>query len=169
MNKEEFLKQLRETLQDEMPSHIVDGHIKYYSDYIESCKMKQESEENIVNQIGDPRLIAKTIIDTYKMSGRYKYGGWKQNRNNAYEEVKYEEYEGEEGTGRSSKPRAKGGSEINKNRFFERMRRIITYVAFILVLVIVIKFAVQLLFSVILPIILIYLLIKVFLGVWKRR
>lgn len=72
MNKNEFLDTLRKSLEGEVDNAIIEKNIRYYSEYISSGKGK--SEEEIIEEIGDPRLIAKTIIETEKISGRNESG-----------------------------------------------------------------------------------------------
>lgn len=66
MNKQEFLSELRRNLVGEVPGQEVDKNIAYYEEYISSDG--SESEQCRIDEIGDPRLIARTIIETYKIS-----------------------------------------------------------------------------------------------------
>lgn len=63
MNKTEFLDILRQQLEGEMPSGEIYGHIRYYDDYIEQQLGTGKSPEQVLEELGDPRLIAKTLID----------------------------------------------------------------------------------------------------------
>ena len=40
------------------------GQLRYYDDYIRSERQKGRSEADIMEELGDPRLIARTILDT---------------------------------------------------------------------------------------------------------
>lgn len=64
MNKIEFLQQLREALVTDLSSRTVEENIRYYSQYISDEERKGRTEEEILNELGDPWLIAKTIINT---------------------------------------------------------------------------------------------------------
>ena len=64
MNKTEFLQQLREALATDLSSRTVEENIRYYSQYISDEERKGRTEEEILNELGDPWLIAKTIINT---------------------------------------------------------------------------------------------------------
>ena len=64
MNKTEFLQQLREALATDLSSRTVEENIRYYSQYISDEEWKGRTEEEILNELGDPWLIAKTIINT---------------------------------------------------------------------------------------------------------
>ena len=64
MNKTEFLQQLREALATDLSSRTVEENIRYYSQYISDEERKGRTEEEILYELGDPWLIAKTIINT---------------------------------------------------------------------------------------------------------
>ena len=64
MNKTEFLQQLREALATDLSSRTVEENIRYYRQYISDEERKGRTEEEILNELGDPWLIAKTIINT---------------------------------------------------------------------------------------------------------
>ncbi len=74
MNKKEFLDLLRQALEGEVDNSILEQSISFYSQYISSHSDK--SEEEVIQEIGDPRLIAKTIIETEKASGRESSSGY---------------------------------------------------------------------------------------------
>ena len=66
MNKQEFLEKLRQALTGRVASSVVTENIKYYEDYINVEVRKGRSEKEVLNQLGDPRLIARTIAETSK-------------------------------------------------------------------------------------------------------
>lgn len=49
------------------------AHVRYYEDYIQSQVQKGRSEEEVLRQLGDPRLIARTLLDTDVDSGQGNY------------------------------------------------------------------------------------------------
>ena len=63
MNKREFLSKLEEALVYELPPRAVDENLRYYSSYIDSEVKSGRSVEEVLEELGDPRLIARTIID----------------------------------------------------------------------------------------------------------
>ena len=67
MTEELFLKILEESLMDELPGQEVRQNIQYYRDYIAASR-STKSEDEVMKALGDPRLIAKTIIDTYRLT-----------------------------------------------------------------------------------------------------
>ena len=64
MNKQEFLDRLRVSLNGRISAIEVEDTIQYYRDYIDSEIRKGKSEDEVLNMLGDPRLIARTIIET---------------------------------------------------------------------------------------------------------
>lgn len=64
MNKKEFLDILYEQLSGQMLEGNVAAHVQYYRNYIEEEQRKGRSEDDILNELGDPHLIARTLLDT---------------------------------------------------------------------------------------------------------
>lgn len=64
MSREEFLEILNIQLQGEIPSNEISQHLAYYHNFIEQKIRQGQSEADILEELGDPRLIAKTLIDT---------------------------------------------------------------------------------------------------------
>lgn len=69
MTKQEFLEMLRKTLNRELDAGEVEENIRYYDEYIRSELAKGRTEEEIIRQLGDPRLIAKTILQVDEQKG----------------------------------------------------------------------------------------------------
>lgn len=82
MRKEEFLQTLRRALTGDVPQGVVEENIRYYDGYITEEVRKGRTEEEVIGEIGDPRLIARTIEDTtdtskdaqYSTDNAYEYG-----------------------------------------------------------------------------------------------
>ena len=64
MTKQEFLEKLRLALTGKVPGSVVSENLQYYEDYINTEIRKGKSEEEVLAALGDPRLIARTIITT---------------------------------------------------------------------------------------------------------
>lgn len=64
MNRQEFLNTLRSQLSGEISSREVEENIRYYDEYIRDAVENGKSEFQILNEIGSPLLIARTIIET---------------------------------------------------------------------------------------------------------
>ena len=107
MGKQEFVDKLRMALNGRVAPEQVTENVRYYEDYINAQIRMGKSELAVLEELGDPRLIAKTIIDTrdmvdagsaeyhdseYRNSG-YQNGGYQNNgyQNNGYRREKYQE------------------------------------------------------------------------------
>ena len=64
MTKYEFLKELREALEGQVPMSEIEDSISYYRDYFSRQEADGSSEQEILEELGSPRLIAKSIIET---------------------------------------------------------------------------------------------------------
>ena len=67
MNRTEFLKTLQDSMEGEMPASEIAGNVQYYKEYIDS-QSAVKGEQRVLEELGDPRLIARTLIDTYKLT-----------------------------------------------------------------------------------------------------
>lgn len=84
MNREEFLQRLQSALVGEVPSNVIEENMRYYYDYIGSEVRKGAREEDVTASIGDPRLIARTIIDATEDAREEE--GWQESSQTVYEE-----------------------------------------------------------------------------------
>lgn len=74
MNRKEFLEILRSQLAGQMQEGKAAAHIRYYEDYIQSQVRGGRSEQEVLQELGAPHLIAKTLIDTDDGSTQEDYG-----------------------------------------------------------------------------------------------
>ena len=75
MRKTEFLQELREALDGEVSASVIQSNISYYDQYISQEAAKGRREEEVIEEIGSPRLIAKTFIDSSEGAGETGQGG----------------------------------------------------------------------------------------------
>ncbi|MCI8415943.1 MAG: hypothetical protein HFI33_00335 [Lachnospiraceae bacterium] len=64
MDRNEFISTLRGTLQGAVSDAVVEENVSYYYHYISEEIGKGKQEAEVMELLGDPRLIARTIIDT---------------------------------------------------------------------------------------------------------
>ncbi len=74
MSKTEFLDILYNQLSGQMPEGNVAAHVQYYRNYIEDKQQKGRTETDILKELGDPRLIARTLLDTEVGAGNPQNG-----------------------------------------------------------------------------------------------
>ena len=108
MNREEFLRGLGAALNGAVPSSVIQENLRYYDEYIRSEAAKGRPEEEIINEIGGYRLIAKTIIEanggesqdggSYSQDGYYGedpyQGTYSQSASRPYSGYEEEEHRG---------------------------------------------------------------------------
>ena len=94
MNKQEFLEKLQLALNGRVSPGVVAENVRYYEDYINTEIRKGKTEEEVLAQLGDPRLIARTIVQTHgdPKGGRGKAADMSGNTR-TYSEPADEEYE----------------------------------------------------------------------------
>ena len=73
MYRAEFLDILKTQLSGQMHEGKISAHLRYYEDYIQSKVRAGTPEEEVIAQLGDPRLIAKTLLDTDTDTGEEVY------------------------------------------------------------------------------------------------
>ena len=69
MDKREFIDKLQRALAGGLNSGQVAENVRYYEEYIDSEIRKGRSESDVMAQLGDPRLLAKSIIEANKRAG----------------------------------------------------------------------------------------------------
>lgn len=79
MKKAEFLQELRETLAGEVSAAVIQENIAYYDSYISEQTASGRSEEAVLEEIGSPRLIARTIIDSQE-AAQGTDGVWRESK-----------------------------------------------------------------------------------------
>lgn len=67
MSKTEFLEELSRALNGKVDDGELRRQIAYYDSYISSEINNGKREEDVLRELGSPRLIAKTIVQTYSM------------------------------------------------------------------------------------------------------
>lgn len=63
MDKTEFINQLQMSLNGKLDPQDVNENVRYYEDYINTQIRMGRSEADVLNTLGSPRLIARTITD----------------------------------------------------------------------------------------------------------
>lgn len=102
MTKKEFLQILYESLEGEIPEHEIRNNLDYYEEYIKT-QAANSSEEDVIVQLGNPQMIAKSIIEAFKASGQPFI---RNDFHNTSKEQRYSSYEEE-------KPKKKSTYHIN--------------------------------------------------------
>ena len=69
MNRDEFLRTLREALAGEVAPNIIEENVRYYDAYITDEVRKGRREEDVIEELGGARVIARTIMDVAAAGG----------------------------------------------------------------------------------------------------
>lgn len=64
MNKAQFLEILGQKLSEELPRNRVISNLQYYESYIDGAVAAGKLEQEVLEELGDPYMIAHTILDT---------------------------------------------------------------------------------------------------------
>ena len=153
MTKKEFLSILNESLAGNVPSDVVNENIRYYKDYIENNEM---TESQVLEQLGDPRLIARTIIDSfmaekgpmadyYTKQAREEYCGSNDDTSS------YDDYGTED------------GNEYHhlSLKWYDKLLGMIILVVVAMLVIALGAVAIRIFFRIILPLIVIYFIVKI--------
>lgn len=63
MTKEQFIMELEQCLQGEVSAYELSDSLTYYRQYFEDEIRNGKSEDQVIKELGSPRLIARSIID----------------------------------------------------------------------------------------------------------
>lgn len=66
MNKRQYLESLREYLSFELPDRLVKKNLEFYEDYFEQQIREGKTAAQVIEELGDAQLIAKSCIDAEK-------------------------------------------------------------------------------------------------------
>lgn len=148
MDRTEFIEILRIQLSGQMQASRAAAHIRYYEDYIQSQVRGGRTEEEVLAELGDPRLIAKTLIDTNTDDGT-----------EVYDEYQEEYYEEGPDTGNISQPKIKT-HRIDLSTWYGKALVILCAAVVIIALVAVI--------GTVLPFFIVFALVVYLLSWWKK-
>ncbi len=109
MTKAEFIRGLQNALA-EAPDALIIENVNYYSSYIDGELRKGRSEAEVMDELGEPQWIAKSILDAHMGSGQASWqGGTYDYSSNAggyegdtytYDATGSQPYQGSRGTGK---------------------------------------------------------------------
>ena len=157
MTRIEFLQQLRQALENDLSGSVVQENVDYYNQYISDEVRKGKSEEEVLQMLGDPWILARTVIDAVDGTDRstvYEAGG-----------STYDDFE----KGRSTQQES-GGQKMHGFGFDTWWKKLLAVLAVIMVIVVIFSIVtglVRLLAPILIPIIVILIIIQLISG--RRR
>lgn len=160
MTKTEFLRILREELEGRVPHSVIQENLDYYDAYINGELGKGRDEDQVTQELGGPRLIARTIVDAALDT---------EDRPDGFQT--YEEHDGGAGRkGARQQEQQEKRSSVHYLDFSKWYVRLLAGLAAFAVLILVVTVIFSVLglagwvLSVAWPILLIYLVIRVMKG-----
>ncbi len=63
MSRQDFIDALKRALYGKIDDFTLADHIQYYEGYIVQEIVSGKSEQEVLNELGDPRLIARTLLE----------------------------------------------------------------------------------------------------------
>ena len=151
MTKTEFLEELRRHLAGQMQEGKVLANVRYYDEYIQEQVNAGKDEQQVLQELGDPRLIARTLRDTDTDSSQEIY---------EKQDINDEEYGSADGKYSRANGRA-GYFQIDFSKWYVKL-----IAAAVVILIVVAMFA---LLSAVLPFFLILAVILFVLSWFKKR
>ncbi|MCI9079495.1 MAG: hypothetical protein HFH68_11315 [Lachnospiraceae bacterium] len=166
MVKKEFLDILRESLAGNVPVSEIEENIRYYKDYIENGA---GSEEEALEQLGDPHLIARTIIDSFKASKGPMADFYTEQARNEYSSGTFEEY------GNSAEDENNGYTEYKYKqefghdfKWYEKLLLVIIIIGIVSLVLFLGGLAIAIILRIVLPVVLVLVIIKFVTDYFRR-
>lgn len=156
MKKQEFMKELRESLYHEVSDQEYTNSIQYYSDYIDEAIGSGQAEEEVIEQLGNPRLLAKTIID---VKGN-------EAKDNADDFVYQEEGEYKEDP--FQKVQKQWYHKDIQIKWYEKLGMILVGLVFVLIVLGILGVAFSILWNIVLPIVVIVVIFKLISNFFRK-
>ena len=150
MNRNEFIEELRTALTGEVPNSEVESNITYYTEYIQQ-RSKENGEAAVLEELGEPRLIARTIIDTYRLQKGIDHTKY-------YDDVYSEKNNTDDSNNNSHYTRF----NIIQPKWYHKIAVIGVVIAAIAILILISSAIIRLLFTIGIPLLVIYIIIKSF-------
>jgi len=154
MNKEEFLKKMKYALDGQVSDLIISDNIDYYKNYIDSEITNGKSEIEVLDMLGDPRLLAKTIIELQGIDNNENNAKSENDMNNDYFHDSYNKED----------VNFSKGAYNSKHNSFLGIRGCLTSIVVLFIVFIILRFILSTAIYFALPICIIILLV----GLFKR-
>jgi len=151
MTKKEFLDTLADSLAGNVPAAEIEENIRYYRDYIEDSG---QPEDKVLEALGDPHLIAKTIIDSFKASKGPMADFYTEQARDEYSRGIFEE------DGSSA-----GGEQYSNNgiwhiKWYHKLGAVLAVAGVVMLLLVIGGIAAVIIVRVVLPVLLLVIVLK---------
>lgn len=151
MTKREFLEKLRRALANDLSGDVIQENVNYYDSYISDEMRKGRSEAAVIDELGDPWAIAKTIIESVEVKGN-------TNEEYSYEPRRQNYYEQEQQRGSSNV------HVFGLDTWWKKLLLILGILGVVMVVVAVIGGIVSLLAPILVPLLVVMFIIRLIGG-----
>lgn len=144
MNRYEFIEKLRAALTGKATQSAINENICYYEEYLDTEIRKGKNEEEVLRELGDPRLLAKTIIEANRQGGNFQEV--------YHDTVDY-------GNGKTKK-----GSNVHingKEYSISKWAIILTLILVAVLIITIINVVLKIILPIVIPVILIFMAVKI--------
>lgn len=144
MNRYEFIEKLRAALTGKATQSAINENIRYYEEYLDTEIRKGKNEEEVLRELGDPRLLAKTIIEANRQGGNFQEV--------YHDTVDY-------GNGKTKK-----GSNVHingKEYSISKWAIILTLILVAVLIITIINVVLKIILPIVIPVILIFMAVKI--------
>jgi len=155
MKREDFIKGLEEALRGDVSPYLINENINFYNNYIIEEVKGGRTEQEVVDSLGDPWVIAKTIIQTSEGTADYFVPEDEGRNIEYYSDNTREDYRG------SRNPHVKV-HHFGLSTWKQRLAIVAVVVAVIAVIVVVLVGVLSLLAPILVPLIVIFILWRLF-------
>lgn len=150
MTKSEFLVKLKEALENDLDNYTVQENLTYYQSYIDEEIGRGRSERDVLEELGDPWVIAQSIIGMteQRLSADEDYGG---NRTS-----------GSYWTGEDDRQEFSGAQihTYTVNAWWKRLLLILGIIGIIVIVFAVIGGLISLIMPIVIPVLLVVILVR---------
>lgn len=150
MTRSEFLSELRQALENDLSGGIVQENVEFYNQYITDEIRKGKSEEEVLAMLGDPWILARTVIDAADgtdQSTVYEAGG-----------SSYNGYDSNSGRTREQNTQT---HVFGLDTWWKKLLLILGIIMVVMVVVTIISGLVSLLAPIIIPILIVMIVIRI--------
>ena len=161
MTREEFLQGLRSALEGNVSSGVLQDNLDYYSQYILDEMRNGKTEAEVVQTLGDPWVIARTIISAN--DGTDEAVAEETRGAGRNDHIYYENSD----AGEDDRPHAKVHF-LGIDTWWKKLLVILSVVLVIVIVVAVITGIISLLAPIIVPIVIVLLIIRLINGGRRR-
>lgn len=152
MTKYEFINGLKAALENDLSSNLVQEHVNYYNDYINSEIRNGRSESEVIAELGDPWALAKNIIATEGAAS------------SSYEEYSYDSSGKDISKGKSSE-RTSNGPKVHVfglDKWWKKLLLILGVIGVVMIVFSIITGLISLIAPVIIAFVFVRLIIRLF-------